>query len=419
MCHDWNQEYTECPTYHKQQSSAKGFLGRLFLGHLKHKKHCGRVVPHYADPEPFCPHCTVKVDRLRAKQVGDGALKVYRPSTGDTWCHSQEYVKKKSKGCRDHDSAGRVANRLHKRPQHGTKKHGQMKAKTAPEVWIPGLYEQPQSLARKETYSRAATAAPPVSQRPSGKLTKTPVTKPVDKSAKEGKKSSARGQSSKESHRQDRGTRTKISPKNESSRSLKPQPPPKPAPAYHRQHDKAVAGKGLPTSGVQPLGPPIPRRKSSSYWKSEEQRYLATKALPPLPRCTEDPRLTTPPKPHHTLRHKQGKVHKISHPNQPYIAPLPLPEYQVYLNALNYAADNTNVLSERRRARMSRSNRKSPEPQATVQRNRHHGREWPKRPTSIRRAIGIGPGTPASNMSDESFMCQSSRQLTYNDVRYI
>ncbi|KAI2616431.1 hypothetical protein GGS26DRAFT_596851 [Hypomontagnella submonticulosa] len=415
MCHDWNQEYTECPTYHKQQCSAKGFFGRLFFGRLTQKKHCGRVIPHYAHPESFCPRCTIKVDQLRAKQVGDGALKVYRPTVGDTWRRPQE-SRKKGERCQNATGTRVLIKKSENKVQDSKRHHGRGTVKTTPNVWIPGLYEQPQSFAGKETYSRVAKASPPVSQRPSRKLAKAPVimNSAPGKPLKEGKTSSARGQGSREPHMKSRGIRTERSPETNNSLTLKPQPAPVLTQAYHCQNGRLVDGSATSAPGLPPFPPPVPRRRSS-YWQSPQRKHLATKALPPLPRDAGISPPMVPPKPYQILRHKPGQVHRIDHPNQHLYNPAtpPLPQYQVYLNALNYAADNSIPLSERI-ARMPRPPPDPPESRVIAEIKRSHGREWPTKSGSLRKVAGLRPATPASDISDESFMCQSSKQLTYD-----
>ncbi|KAI2621071.1 hypothetical protein GGR54DRAFT_86139 [Hypoxylon sp. NC1633] len=361
MCQDWNQEYAECqhvyrklincPTYYKQQGLSKGLIGRLFHSGFRNKKDCGRVIPHFADIKPFCPNCTVKNDKLRARCVGDGALRVYRPTLeDDSRGHFEEHrEKRKQAGAGSHERPQRYV-------RHVGPKHNKTTSDVKPGVWIPELYHHPQSLAGRELYNQAAGAAPPVD---TSRVNSSPSSKrPLGKSGKPKTKSQA-GRSFREriQYRDTNGTSV-------FDNSQAPQKPAEPAPAHHHPRHR------------QPQQMYVPRR------------------TPPLRRLDASKSVIGEDYP--ILRRQHGQVFDIHPLKQPDILHVPLPEYQVYLNGLRFAEKNSK--SDTKIAKMPRLSPKN--------KNRKYSKEQ-KRLSTLRKAIGMS----SSPDSEVSFVCRDSKKL--------
>ncbi|KAI0966969.1 hypothetical protein F4678DRAFT_264115 [Xylaria arbuscula] len=150
-CDHVSKTLTTCPTYHKQQAAAKGFFGSLFRRSLKKKKDCGKVVPHHLRVESYCQACSVKKGRLRAVEVGQGALKVRRQGF-------QELFQEERK------EAARNALQRSENRRHRTKQSNHEVIHVQSSVWLNDLYHHPETLARREAYAREAALAPPVSR---------------------------------------------------------------------------------------------------------------------------------------------------------------------------------------------------------------------------------------------------------------
>ncbi|KAI1104159.1 hypothetical protein F4804DRAFT_204311 [Jackrogersella minutella] len=407
MCHDWSQEYTEChhvsrniihcPTYHKQQGSAKGFFGRLFHGSVKNKKHCGRLIPHYAESKPFCPECIVRIDQLRARHVGDGALKVYRPDLDNDFRRPFKDYREKRKHAIVMSSGKEIRG-----VRYGQERKDHVIIETH-SVWVPELYHHPEMLARRDISknSQATKAMAPVSSSRPNKPLPTPKYHPR-KPVKEESKPQVHKQNPKKSHDHNRHTPEGKTPA--SSRSRPSRRPVEPAPTHRYQYHREVPGHGqaIPPAPETPPKPrprpPISRRGSDSW--PQQRLYVATnKPLPPIPRSGEPPR-SAPPQEPPTLRRKRGQVHKICPPRPP-PAPVPLPMYQEYLNAFRVAADNPGYDAEM----IAQAQRPPPKKKLG-----HFGEEW--RGSHLRRMIGMEPGSPDSDVSEASFMCVESKQLT-------
>ncbi|KAI1304753.1 hypothetical protein F5Y03DRAFT_167005 [Xylaria venustula] len=150
-CDHVSKTLTTCPTYHKQQATAKGFFGSLFRRNLKKMKNCGKVVPHHLQVESYCQACSVKKGRLRAVEVGQGALKVHRQGF-------QEIFQAERK-----EAARNALQRSEKR-RHRTKQSNHEVLHVQSSVWLDDLYHHPETLARREAYAREAALAPPISR---------------------------------------------------------------------------------------------------------------------------------------------------------------------------------------------------------------------------------------------------------------
>ncbi|KAI2466397.1 hypothetical protein F4781DRAFT_355040 [Annulohypoxylon bovei var. microspora] len=400
MCHDWSQEYTECrhasrklincPTHYKQQSSAKGFLGCIFRNNIKSKKHCGRVIPHYAESRPFCPDCTVRIDQLRAKHVGEGALKVYRPDLDNDYRRPfKEYRERRRQ------VAGAPPRRPERHVGRDRERHDHVATNTTHGVWVPELYHHPEMLARRETRGRAAEAAMPTS---SSRPNKQSAAKYCShKPEKGGNKSKVNEHNSKKSHK--RSCRVPTNETSTRNRSQLLQGPARRAPTHHYQRRKEVVGSGstVPPAPEPPPKPPRPQiRRGTGSRQKQKQYNIARKPLPPTPRPA-DPSRSEPPNEHPNLRRKTGGVHNIS-PQRPPPIPVPLPAYQVYLNAFR---ENLDTNFER-----------VPQlPKPPPKKKYRHVKEELMN-SGLRKMIGIAPSSPDSAISDASFMCQDSKRLT-------
>ncbi|KAI1744343.1 hypothetical protein F4680DRAFT_290421 [Xylaria scruposa] len=149
-CDHVNTSLTSCPTYHKEQESAKGFLGCVFGRNIKKKEHCGKVVPHHLQSGTYCQACTIRHEQFSAQGVGNGALKVRQ--------HGFQEI---SHG-EDKEAARLALQKAAKSRRHGGRpNHDVIYTETS--VWLNDLYHHPETLARKESYARQAARAPPVS----------------------------------------------------------------------------------------------------------------------------------------------------------------------------------------------------------------------------------------------------------------
>ncbi|KAI1467351.1 uncharacterized protein F4812DRAFT_459455 [Daldinia caldariorum] len=450
MCQLWNQEYSEChhvssnlihcPTYYKQQSEANSFLGRLFNGNVRRKKDCGRVIPHHGEPVLFCPACSVKNDRLRGNQVGDGALRVRHPRVRDEYPYYSREHREENEN---------YTERSYRRPG----RHAQQG------VWIPELYYEPENLAQRDSYCRAAGRARPVS--PPRTSAATPDTyKPEQKRDKsavrlqkptrdcglmrhERKHEQERehehrhhGSTSKQFPSKREGDRTKLVKRAERKphasvkeacgfdnppRSKKPA---EPTPRHDRRHRERVP-KNKSSRGRKRSRTPSPKRlPPTPPPKDRRQR----KWMPQIGNSFSQERPSTAPPPpdkHPQLRRKPGQVYKVprtpspprppkppkpSNPPMPMPIPVPivipppipnpLPEYQVYLNAQRFAANYHPTSEMAAETSTFRPPLKRP-PQRSKGLHQH--------PTLRRIA---SPLRILDNSSDESFVCRDARLVT-------
>ncbi|KAI2776944.1 hypothetical protein F4815DRAFT_502959 [Daldinia loculata] len=452
MCQIWSQEYSEChhvsrnlihcPTYYKQQSEANGLLGRLFNGSVKRKKDCGRVIPHYGDPAPFCPACSVKNDQLWGNPVGDGALRVRHPHMRDEYQHRSREHRERSE-----NSAERSCRRSDRHGQQG--------------VWIPGLYYEPENLAQRDPYIRSAGKARPVSPvQPPPRPPRPPVAtqKPPHRPEQKRDKSEAHPRSStknldehrhqapaskQSSHKTERKGDNPVksnehrlhAPAKETSSSNIPprsKKPVEPAPKRDRQRretddrdrdrDKSVRSRRssrIPTPVRSPPTPPPkdPPKDPGRKWPPPIRHYIDPIPKPPKP----------PPAPptekHPRLRRKSGQVRHIPpSPPPPPLKPLPapLPEYQVYLNAQRFANDYhppaSPAIEKSIEPPMFRPPLRPPPQRSKGYRlitGTGHTSGFHLRPT-LRK---VGPPRFSDASSDESFVCRDARMLTLNAGR--
>ncbi|KAI1094792.1 hypothetical protein F5B19DRAFT_415304 [Rostrohypoxylon terebratum] len=385
MCYDWHQEYTECchfskkrihcPTYHKQQSTAKTFLGRLLFGNVKNRKDCGRVIPHYPEPRPFCPECTVVVDQLRAKHVGEGAFKVFRPNLDSEICLPCEELHEK---CRPVARPTPHTPRSERYVDKYRNNYGNIAMHTTHNVWIPDLYRDPEMLAREMCDCQAVQSTPPEG---TPRLDKPSAARPSPrKPMKEGEKKEKPEQPSKRSCKQ--SGRSPAGKPSAVQYSQHPQVPPSSLSAHghhhrHRQQRRKEVGKRLPTPPAPKPPPklppkPPPKPQGPRMWCgtedncSDQKRHdISRKPLPAVPKTTSSTSLVPPP------------------------------AYQVYLNALRNPGPNFGEAE------------RPPKPPPKKKKHRRISEEL--KSSNLRKRMRI---TPSSPVSDLSFMCQDSRRLT-------
>lgn len=151
---------TTCPTYHKEQASARGCFGSLFMRSTRRKKNCGRVVPDHMYVQGHCQDCSVRKDRLSAHGVGHGALRVHRQGGTEEEEGEESFRDERKRAAKASLEKGRKKLLKKERSNHEIL-HVQHS------VWLDDLYYHPETLARKEAYARGAASAPPISSRPS------------------------------------------------------------------------------------------------------------------------------------------------------------------------------------------------------------------------------------------------------------
>ncbi|KAI4869316.1 hypothetical protein F4820DRAFT_444168 [Hypoxylon rubiginosum] len=346
MCQDWRQEYIRCghvsrklincPTYHKQQNAAKGFFGRLFHGESRRRRSCGRVVPHYADPKPFCLECIIKHGRLQTNSVGDGALRVHRPLVDYDLRPFSEHLERRMTVARRPEISGACF----RYDDNTSCNH--LGTTTGPIVWIPELYHNPQKFAR--------STSPPVLHRPRPQQAICAQRSSCDTRREE--KYQVCGGSIPEHS----SSRAKSNPT--TGHSQRHRKPAEPEPFYSFQHRRRYTGNGSSWTPPAPKrSPPMPSqgvRHGANAWS--QQNSFPPQGFPPCPAMTQD----YPP-----LRRKRGQVFRIHPTKHPPIYPptrpptrlpthpptrpsgclparppirVPTPKYLSYLNAQRKAA---------------------------------------------------------------------------------
>ncbi|KAI8957455.1 hypothetical protein F5Y11DRAFT_363744 [Daldinia sp. FL1419] len=433
MCQLWSQEYAEChhvsrnlihcPTYYKQQSEANGFFG-----------HCGRVIPHYGEPALYCSACTVRNEQLRGRQVGDGALRVHHPRERD-----------------EHQYRSREHRERYQDPNGGS--YNGYKSHEQQGVWIPGLYYQPENLAKRDPYSRSAGKARPVSQVkppprpqaptkthqiPEKKWDKYQPSQPSQPSStrehdrgyykshdtQPPRKHERKEEKSSRSHE----NRSRVAVKEVSGYSQphhskdssrdRSRKPVWPEPERHRRgREERTQEKSTrkpprrPPRRPSPESlPPTPPPKDPPRKRLSHIRHIVNqeRPLPPTPQPTP------PLKEYPRLRRKRGQVYKIARTPTPTPTPpppprppeAPLPEYLVYLNAQRFAAEHHPSTSP-----------------TTIKSPTYH--PAPPRPPPLRSRNHLSGSTTKSSLlqrmspirildtgSDESFVCKDARMIS-------
>ncbi|RYP23949.1 hypothetical protein DL765_000835 [Monosporascus sp. GIB2] len=397
-CGHYSASTVKCPTYHKQQGSTRGFFGFLF-GKSAKGKDCGRLVHHYAGPtQAFCEKCVVTSSgSLHGRQVGHGAI-VIQKSTVD-----EDFRKDRKTPAREPRTDKRGC------------KHRVVNSQSS--VWLPDIYHAPGKFAQTEAYRRAPAKASPVSPlKTSGSsrakaLHKTSSAKQPSQKTDRDKRHKPRGSHLEDSydyrHHEDTPGVISVSARRTPAFGYAPPlaKPREPAPTHQYRPRYAAHVALLPPAVGLPPRPWQARRQGSNSQPTASSYSVREAAHAPTPA-----RVVAPPKvpmgiggspkgkepessPH--LRRKQAKTH-LNIRNQPLgITPAPLPEYQVYLNAMpSLTGRGPSIKAEQRPTR-----------QAVA-------RAQPKRLAlaSLGKAIGIEPSSPFSdNGSDLSFVCRGPR----------
>ncbi|KAI0140152.1 hypothetical protein F4776DRAFT_579918 [Hypoxylon sp. NC0597] len=400
MCYDWREEYTECshvsrvlvkcPKYYKQQEFPNTFFGRLFYGNVQNKEHCGCLTSHYAE-KPYCSACTLMVEH-RAQRVRDDALIANRL---DFFSLEDDFRRPfKEHRERRKEAARKSLERAERNIQRG-------KTNDNYGIWIPESDYNPQMSDRKDAHAREAEAVQPVS---SSSWWKKLFTFSLFswKRGKE-KESQENKQSPIKSPQDDHHDHVNSIPASDHSKP--PQRPAEPARRHdHQQRGDVIKNRAPVPPAPEPPPPPQPRPQLT---RSAASNQLQTRQYTPH----EPPSLALKPAPteYPRLRHKRGQVHKICPPRLAAPANVPLPEYQLYLNALR-AAPSHSTLSTGSVAQFP-----GPRPPPKREKGDNAVEESPG--SFLRRMVGIGPTTPDSEISDISFACQDSARLTNQGKR--
>ncbi|KAI1387064.1 uncharacterized protein F4822DRAFT_431931 [Hypoxylon trugodes] len=415
MCHDWKQEYFECghvsrklincPAYFEQQDSAVNFLSSLFRGRFRNKKHCGRVIPHHAGPEPFCPSCTIKFERMRAQQASDGTFRAYRPDM-------ENVGQGPSKVCLNMrtDMATRRPQDQERHSQHviKTRSHVPENYGLARSLWVPDLHDHPETFVRRETCGRPAEPAPPVS---SSRRHKSSAPSKSSREQETGDNDSKSHASSLNKHH---GHVYNTSPGgapnlNDPQLFENPRKPPKgPQPTYYSQHHRKVGTNELPRRPAlkpspRPAPPPPPPSVAPPQVSQQntiarsQDRQRAPTYKPPVPMSLNSAEA------HPKLRRKAGQFFSKAQKEPTAVKAMnaPPPMYLTYLTAYEFTKDgssphnqtgtNASLFLPPRKKKKSKSSKLKP------------GGSF------LSRIIKFG--VPIEE-SEESFACQDSRMLS-------
>ncbi|KAH9883204.1 hypothetical protein F4778DRAFT_767607 [Xylariomycetidae sp. FL2044] len=223
-----------------------------------------------------------------------------------------------------------------------------------PSVWLPNLYHHPETMARKETYGRPPAVAPRIDP-----------TRPSK--SRSGQGPSREGQLKAAGVLSLSATRTPVF--GDSKPLLKPVIP---APVHVAPSSRVHV---MPTPVVSVVPPPTKRE----------------------------------------LLRKKGKVHRTIPPRLP---PTPLPEWQIYLNAMKLAEKNAPTESEKVAAMMKFSPERRARPGEPPCRYVIEEKEPAFR--QFGKSFGIVPSSPMSDTgSDVSFFCADSKRIAAQlSVRY-
>ncbi|KAI1265283.1 hypothetical protein F5Y18DRAFT_66494 [Xylariaceae sp. FL1019] len=150
-CEQVHTNLKNCPTYFKQQRTARGIWGLIFHRDVRQKKDCGRVIPHHLQLDSYCQKCTIHSEQLRAREIGQGALQVRKQTAKASHRRRQPNASKKYKYP---DFLPEPLDELNCCRQEQIPE---------PSVWLPDLYMHPDKYATKRSYARPAAAAAPIS----------------------------------------------------------------------------------------------------------------------------------------------------------------------------------------------------------------------------------------------------------------
>ncbi|KAI1499635.1 hypothetical protein F5X99DRAFT_270251 [Biscogniauxia marginata] len=379
-CHV-DTKLAHCPSYHKQQSSGKGLFGFLFK--KRKKEDCGRVIPHYIKVDAFCQACTIKNASLKTRNIGDGAFKVQRSIVEDDFRDARKQTAKES------------ISKTARHDRHG-KKHSHEVIIIKPSVWIPDLYHHPQTMGKHEKYAREAAPAPPVSSRPAKSSLRQSSS---HNSPEKRKKCTTRDGHLKrnyayEGHMAAPGTLSVSADRTPAFGNSEPlRIPAQPVPAYQYRGKFAANAPSLPPACRLP---PLPLAMQK-----------ATSSKPPRPIRESGVAGTTGSRTQYPgLRRKEGRIYNIVPAAPTPRAPVPVPEYQVYLNAMSFAAEQSPSDTQKLAKLMHNS------PLKARPNSRHqHAKEEPRR-SALQNLMGrSSTSKPSDDSSDVSFVCQDAKKL--------
>ena len=424
MCIKLSQDYTECghystsitkcPTYHKQQQSTARSIINFLFGKREKRRHCGRLVPHHVlAREPFCEKCLVAQSQgLQGQQVGRGAVLVDRFTV-------DEDFRSGDRGKRAKEPRRRHSGRRHPSPDRKHPKQCGVSSKAS--VWLPDAYHAPERFAETESYRRSPAQAPPVSPPKASRTMSKSNHHSGTKSSSHKQSSSSSAYASRKTTAKD-STSRKSRPEGRSSKSThdsrryeRETPagafrtpafgdipplarPVEPAPAYQYQHQGRFAAPAM--TAMEPPPPPPAVRLSPSQARRRH-------AAPPVPEKAPGPQ----------LRRKPGKTF-LNIRNQPLnTLPTPLPEYQVYLNAMPSLTTTTISSSRQGRAVGSSSSSIRPSDAHHYGRSSHRRGEAREEQRPQPRRRGHREFNPFAVVDDDdgsdlSFVCLTSRRMS-------
>ncbi|KAI1814752.1 hypothetical protein GGS20DRAFT_585240 [Poronia punctata] len=281
-CNHITSTIKTCPSYHKQQSWARSWLGccLCYGGSRKKKRNCGKVVPHHLRNDAYCHDCATRTARVFAQRLGHGPVTV-----------RQEGVEESLRA--DRKKAARSALEKSEKSRQGRRMPKYDVVHVQSSVWPSDSQETPEFLESKVRQAASASSRPP-------KHAGTTV------SSRSGR---AKDPRSRDSKKYGTGRRSRSV----EMLSIHGDSPPmrelaQPAPVHH--HDRHFADRA--PSRAPPPPPPPPK---SSYGQN--------------PRSQKDQPSPNDPK-HRELRHKTGRVYNSNKSRNPPRKP----EYQEYLDAM-------------------------------------------------------------------------------------
>ncbi|RYP07622.1 hypothetical protein DL764_002400 [Monosporascus ibericus] len=330
-CSHYSASTGKCPTYHKQQGSARGFFGFL-SGKSTQGKDCGRLAHHYAEStQAVCEKCVVTRSKsLQGRQVGHGAALIQRRTVDDDFRKDRKRPAKETRtekrGC----------------------KHRVVKSQSS--VWLPDVYHVPGKFAQTEAHRRTPAMAWPVSPLKASGSSRTKVPhKKLSARQSPRKTDEDKMRKPREGHLKDSYDyrRHEDSPGVLSvSASRTPAfgyAPPlanliEPAPTHQYRPRYAAHVALLPPAVGLPPRPWQIRKQGSSSQPTASSYSVSEAALAPTPaRAVAPPEVLVgigassqgkKPESSPHLRRKQAKTH-LNIRNRPLgIIPAPLPEYQ-------------------------------------------------------------------------------------------
>ncbi|KAI1634352.1 hypothetical protein F4809DRAFT_530605 [Biscogniauxia mediterranea] len=381
-CGHRDTKLARCPEYYKQRSSGSGLLSCLFQ--KKKKQDCGKAVPYYIELESFCQACTFSNSSPRTKDVGYGAFRAQQSTAEDDFRNARKHAAKESYKTAKHSRQG--------------KKHNHEVISVKPSVWLPDLCHHPDTMALSEKYAREPAPAPPVPSLPEKSSRRKGL--PHDSSRKGAKSTVPNGHFNK-NYEYNRHTAVPETPSVNANRTpafstSKPQrTPADPSQTYQYRGKFAGNAPNLPPAGGLSQFPSRARPEAAGGKPPRPPR-------PSVPtRKTSGTESTGYGEKHPKLRHKDGRIYNVAAVRPPKV---PVPEYQVYLNAMSYVAEK----SPSNKQKLARPTHQS-QPKARPNTHHRYTKEEPRR-SALQTFMGRSSANNDDG-SDVSFVCQDSRKL--------